>query len=92
MRRRDFFRSVGASARPESRRLELPCDVLEVQYAQALLENRETEFLNSLRGDLRRAEHVTLKNFGLLRGETRELFERMFREYQAEGKRFERRD
>lgn len=93
MRRRDFFRSMGAGGMlQEPRRLTLPCDVLQVQYAQALLENRESAFLDGLRNDLQQADHITLRNFGLLQGETRDLFEDLFREYQVRGKRLERRD
>ena len=93
MRRRDFFRRMGAAGvLPEPQHLQLPCDVLQVQYAQALLEGRTDEFMADLRNQLEAADTVTVRNGGLLRGETLQLFEDLFHEFQARGKRLERRN
>lgn len=84
---------MGASGLlPEPRSAVLSCDVLQVRYAQALLEGNEAQFLADLRAELEPAAHVTVRNSGLLRGDVRDVFEDLFRQCQARGKRLERRD
>lgn len=92
MKRREFFQWFGnGAAAPDARRLELACDLLQVHYAQALMENRSDLYLDELREQLAKAERVTVRNEGLLRGEMLTLFQGLFAEYEARGKRLDRR-
>lgn len=92
MKRREFFQQFGGgSPRSETSRLEFACDLLQVNYAQALLENRGEEFVDDLRRQIEETETVVIKNEGFLRGETLTLFGNLFGEYAAKGKRLERR-
>lgn len=92
MKRREFFQRIGSgTALPAPQGLELACDLLQVDYAEALLENREQKFLADLRKQMEKARRVTVRNEGLLRGETQTLFQNLFAEYEARGKHIERR-
>ncbi|MBI2821908.1 MAG: hypothetical protein HYX74_06760 [Acidobacteria bacterium] len=91
MKRREFFQHLGAGGvLKDPERLELACDLLQVHYAQALLENRVSEFFEDLKQQMAAAGTIVVRKEGLLRGGIQQLFQNLFAEYEAKGKRFER--